>query len=179
MNIRPKFAAAQQHTKATKLLAFLTTLLASFLTALTADMNPEHIMSSIRDSTEFQEYHVVKEAFIAAKFPNGIEVSLIFIKDILYCDLDLTYKAIKDILVHHKRKLERHAFKKMFQSDRVWVRHCAQSRIMYGQVSRLTGMIMSAQSSIKDVKTRQRWSHICVQLLSKEIPTHAPLSNEV
>lgn len=137
--------------------------------------------TSIGNSSEIiRELNVVPEALIAATFPNGNEVSVVFIKNIMYCNLDNTYSATKEILVHHKRKLERYSFKDLFKSDRVWiVNSYVNSRVMFGQVSRLVSIIMSLLSSVEDIQVRHIWSDLCIKLLAKEIPEHSQLLSEV
>lgn len=82
--------------------------------------------------------------------------------------------------MHHKRKLERFSFKDLFKSDRVWITNtCINSRVMFGQVSKLVSIIMALFSSIEDIQTRHTWSNLCIQLLAEEIPRNSQVLSKV
>lgn len=124
----------------------------------------------IQDEEEVVE--IGPGALIPVIFPNREDpVSLAFINNILHCNLDQTYKATKDVLLNYKRKLERYSFKQLFKSNFVWVRRRGEKgRVMYGQVTKLVSVILSVQSTVEDLEIRQQWTHLCMQLLTREVP---------
>ena len=137
------------------------------------------------DTSCIPDFDVVPGAIFSVNFPGGGNassntVSLTVINSFLYCDLNQCYKAAKGILVHFKRKLERHSFKRIFKSECIWVRIVGDKstpRIMYGQASRFVSIIMSVQSAVRDVEVRQTWTNLCAQLLIRETPIQ--MQNEV